>query len=160
MAPRTETSGRTSGNVKGRKRGLRKCMRFLWRVKRGRWPGDDRAMQGGGAGDLGIQREDCICIFLWGLETPSEQTGGIPVPFRLLYPKYCWPSSSPPPPPMPERTEKIDALLLTNGIYLRAWSQYVIVNISLLLRELASPSDYEKWACFLSYLDNMMNDNA
>ncbi len=59
---------------------------------------------------------------------------------------YCTQNTAdhPAAPPMPERTEKIDALLLTNGIYLRAWSQYVIVNISLLLRELASPSDYEK----------------
>jgi len=36
-----------------------------------------------------------------------------------------------------ERTEKTDAILLTNGIYLRARSQYAIVNI-LLLTELAS----------------------
>lgn len=46
-------------------------------------------------------------------------------------------------PPMLERTEKTDALLLTNGIYLRAGSQYAIVNI-LLLTELASPSDDQK----------------
>lgn len=158
-ALRTETRGGwTSGNAKGRKRGLRKRMRFLWRVNRGQRPGDDRAMQGGGAGDLGIQREDCICIFLWGLETPSQRTGGISSPLRAIVPKIL--PTIQQSPPMSERTEKTDALLLTNGIYLRAWSQYVIVNISLLLRELASPSDYQKWACFLSYLDNMINENA
>lgn len=57
---------------------------------------------------------------------------------------------------MLERTEKTDALLLTNGIYLRAGSQYAIVNI-LLLTELASPSDDQKLACFLAFFDNMIN---
>lgn len=148
-ALRTKTRGWTSRNANVWKRGLRKSMRFLWRVCRGHWPGNNRAMQGGGMSWIfGIELENCICIFLWGPETPLQRTGGIPVPFGLLYPKYCRPSNIRPP-PMPERTEKTDALLLTNGIYLRAWTQYVIVTI-LLLTELANPFTDQK--CTFAFL--------
>lgn len=107
-----------------------KSMSFLWRVNRGHWPGNNRAIQGGEMSWIfGIELENCICIFLWGPETPLQRTGGIPVPFGLLYPKYCKPSNIRPP-PMPERTEKTDALLLTNRIYLRAWIQCYCYHIA------------------------------
>lgn len=137
-------------NANGWKWGLRKSMRFLWRVNRGRRPGDNRAMQGGGA--EWILAFSWRIVYVFSCEAWRHPHGY--GEFQSLL-GYCTQNTADHP-AMLERTEKTDALLLTNGIYLRAGSQYAIVNI-LLLTELASPSDDQKLACFLAFLDNMIN---
>lgn len=141
-------------NANGRKWGLRASMRFLWRVNRGRRPGDNRAMQGGGA--EWILAFSWRIVYVFSCEAKRHPHSG-QGEFQSLS-GYCTQNTADHPavPQMLERPEKTDALLLTNGIYLRAGSQYVIVNI-LLLTELASPSDDQKLTCLLSYFDNMMN---